>query len=170
MLPTFPEVVDQTQTLQQTQSGAVSVYVCPLSLHHADHLWYAAAPWLRMSCLGRDKKTPARIMVKDSTLCSFSGEAQRAIWFQNKLIVNWIFYNLLCFFFYEYKKYEWNMMDAAAAAKEINKYLNEGSQTSTDVMNRKELIVIRCNWKKTQGVNLESRFLLLLLLLHKLLF
>lgn len=61
------------------------------------------------------------------------------------------------------------MMDAAAAAKEINKYLNEGSQTS-DVMNRKELIVIRCNWKKTQGVNLESRFLLRLLLLHKLLF
>ena len=65
----------QDWTLQQTQSGAVSVYVCPLSLHHADHLWYAAAPRLRMSCLGRDKKTPAHMMVKDSQLCSFSGEA-----------------------------------------------------------------------------------------------
>lgn len=166
MLPTFPEVVDRTQTPQQTQSGAVSVYVCPLSLHHADHLWYAAAPWLRMSCLGRDKKTPARIVVKESPLCSFSGEANAQFDFRTNS--SWTGSFIICCvsFFYEYKKYEWNMMDAAAAAKEIN----EGSQTSTDVMNRKELIVIRCNWKKTQGVNLESRFLLLLLLLHKLLF
>lgn len=26
--------------------------------------------------------------------------SQRAIWFQNELIVNWIFYNFLCFFFF----------------------------------------------------------------------
>lgn len=47
------------------------VCVCPLSLNHADHLWYAAAPWLHMPCLGRDKKTPANIMVKDFQLCSY---------------------------------------------------------------------------------------------------
>lgn len=32
--------------------------------------------------------------------------------------------------------------------RKINKYLNEGSQTSTDVMNRKEFIIIRRNREK----------------------